>query len=145
MRLAWPFLPLACGIYFTCHVASAQEGAKANADSTMSLRERIQARRQAQQEARAHPQTQTGSGPRIEQPGDSTFTLEHGGLPRKYHVYVPRSYSAANPVPLLIAFHGGLGNMDHMASDDNYGLISKSVSAGFVVVFPNGFSKLPSG
>lgn len=35
--------------------------------------------------------------------------------------------------------------MDHQASDRNYGLISKSESAGFIAVFPNGFSKLPSG
>jgi polyhydroxybutyrate depolymerase len=35
--------------------------------------------------------------------------------------------------------------MDHQASDLHYGLISKSESAAFIAVFPNGYSKLPSG
>ncbi len=145
MKAALISLLLACGLFLPCKVTLAQDGGSSAANPTKSLRERIQERRQARQEARSATQAQADSGPKIEQPGDYSFTLEHGGLTRKYRVYVPRSYSAVNPAPLLMAFHGGGGNMDYQASDENYGLISKSEAAGFVAVFPNGFSKLPSG
>lgn len=122
--------------------ALAQDG---NAASNTTLRERIKERWQAQQQTKASTPAAPANRQTMALPGDYTFTLEHGGLTRKYRVHVPRSYSAGSPAPLLMAFHGGGGNMDHMASDDNYGLISKSESAGFVAVFPNGYSKLPSG
>lgn len=35
--------------------------------------------------------------------------------------------------------------MDYQASEANYGQISKSDREGFIVVFPNGYSRLPSG
>jgi polyhydroxybutyrate depolymerase len=134
--VAW----LACSLLATSHPAAAQD----NATTHPTLRERIKERWQARQQARADGESKKGNA-KLSQPGDYTFTLEHGGLSRKYMVHVPRSYSAANPAPLLVAFHGGGGSMDYMASDENYGLISKSESAGFVAVFPNGYSKLPSG
>jgi polyhydroxybutyrate depolymerase len=81
----------------------------------------------------------------IETAGDHTRSLEHQGLTRTYRVHVPHAYNAATPTPLLLAFHGGGGNMDQMAADSNYGLISKSEAAGFIVVFPNGYSRLGSG
>lgn len=145
MRAVLASLLLASGLLWPCQVTLAQDGGSNNANPTKSLRERIQERRQARQEARSGTPAPTDSGPKIDQPGDYTFTLEHGGMTRKYRVHVPRSYQAGKPVPLLMAFHGGGGNMDYQASDENYGLISKSESAGFVAVFPNGYSKLPSG
>lgn len=45
---------------------------------------------------------------------------------------------------MLMSLHGG-GNMTYQADDQHYGLISKSDSAGFVAVFPNGYSRLRSG
>lgn len=78
-------------------------------------------------------------------PGDHRFTLQHGGLARAYRVHVPASYDAATPAALLVALHGGGGNMDYQADDSKYGLISKSEREGFVVMFPNGYSKLASG
>ncbi|QTN29434.1 prolyl oligopeptidase family serine peptidase [Rhodoferax sp. AJA081-3] len=131
---------LACSLLVVPHPASAQDNA-----APTSLRERIKERRQARQEARSGAQTPTAGGNRIEQPGDYNFTLEHGGHTRHYRVHVPRNYQTGKPTPLLMAFHGGGGNMDYQASDENYGLISKSESAGFIAVFPNGYSKLPSG
>jgi len=90
--------------------------------------------------AEAQPQRQ-----RMSQPGDYRFTLQHGGLARMYRVHVPASYNPARPAPLLVALHGGGGNMDHQATDEYYGLISKSEEEGFIAVFPNGYSKLASG
>jgi polyhydroxybutyrate depolymerase len=43
---------------------------------------------------------------------------------------------------MLLALHGGGGDADYQADDSKYRLISKSEDAGFIAVFPNGFSRL---
>jgi len=95
--------------------------------------------------ALAAPTAERDASARIVNPGDYTYTIDHGGLSRKYRVHVPRSYDPASPTPVLIAFHGGGGNMRFQADDSNYGLIAKSESAGFIAVFPNGYSPFPGG
>jgi polyhydroxybutyrate depolymerase len=80
----------------------------------------------------------------IRGPGDYRFSLVHDGMTREYLVHVPRSYHGA-PAPMLIALHGGGGDADFQADDSKYRLISKSEQAGFVAVFPNGYSRFPSG
>jgi len=82
---------------------------------------------------------------RITKPGDYTYTIEHDSLRREYIVHVPARYNAANPTPLLISLHGGGAHMQYQASDENYGQISKSERENFIVVFPNGYSRMPSG
>jgi len=72
-------------------------------------------------------------------------TIEHDGLQRSYLVHVPARYDASRPVPLLIALHGGGGHMAYQADDERYGLVSKAEREGFIVVFPNGYSRLPRG
>ena len=81
----------------------------------------------------------------ITAPGDYRFTFEHGGLKREYLVHVPTSYRPGTPVPMLVALHGGGGDADYQANDDKYGLIAKSEQAGFIAVFPNGYSRFQSG
>lgn len=83
---------------------------------------------------------QQGSGP-----GDYSFSLRHDGLERRYRVHVPPGYAASKPVAVLVALHGGGGTMDYQANDERYGLISKSDSAGFIAVFPNGTSRFRRG
>src|SRR5262245_48703296 len=78
----------------------------------------------------------------ITAPGDYRFSFEHGGTTRFYLVHVPKNYRPGRPTPMLIALHGGGGNADYQANDSKYGLISKSEEAGFIAVFPNGFSRL---
>jgi polyhydroxybutyrate depolymerase len=80
----------------------------------------------------------------IRAPGDYRFSFVSGGLQREYLVHVPRSYRGA-PTPVLIALHGGGGDADFQADDAKYGLITKSEQAGFIAVFPNGYSRFPSG
>jgi polyhydroxybutyrate depolymerase len=46
---------------------------------------------------------------------------------------------------MLLALHGGGGDADYQADDSKYRLISKSEQAGFIAVFPNGYSRFPSG
>ncbi|MEK6668393.1 MAG: PHB depolymerase family esterase [Pseudomonadota bacterium] len=82
---------------------------------------------------------------RITAPGDREFTLQHGGLTRHYRVHVPPSHKPEQATALVLAFHGGGGNMDVQANDRYYGQISKADQLGYVVVFPNGYSRLPGG
>lgn len=64
---------------------------------------------------------------------------------RKVLVHLPTGYDASKPAPLVLAFHGGGGHAAYMADDSKYGLQKKADEAGFVVAFPNGYSKLPGG
>jgi polyhydroxybutyrate depolymerase len=111
-----------------------------------SVRQRLKDRQAQRQQAKAEP---AAPGPEVQaaliKPGDYRFSFQHNGLTRTYRVHLPASYKPAIAVPLLFALHGGGGNMDFQADDAKYGLISKSEHEGFVVVFPNGYSKLPGG
>jgi polyhydroxybutyrate depolymerase len=81
----------------------------------------------------------------IRAPGDYRFSFVHDGLTREYLVHVPKSYRPGHATPMLIALHGGGGDADFQADDSKYKLISKSEQAGFIAVFPNGYSRFPSG
>ncbi len=122
-------------------VGWAQDSGGAN----MTLRERLRQRWLANHIDSKLATNANGPAATIDKPGDYSFTLQHGGLARKYRVHVPRSYSPDKPMPLLVALHGGGGDMDHQADDSHYGQISASESEGFIAVFPNGYSRLPSG
>jgi polyhydroxybutyrate depolymerase len=74
-------------------------------------------------------------------PGDYRFSFVHDGITREYLVHVPGSYKGGR-TPMLVALHGGGGDADFQADDSKYKLISKSESAGFIAVFPNGYSRL---
>jgi polyhydroxybutyrate depolymerase len=77
--------------------------------------------------------------------GDFRLTLQHGGLARAYRVHVPAKYDPSRPAPLLVAMHGGGGNMDLQAEDRYYGQITASEREGAIVVFPNGTTRFDSG
>lgn len=78
-------------------------------------------------------------------PGDYSFSLEHGGKTRLYRVHVPAGFSPARPMPVVLSLHGGGGNMAFQAEDRFYGQVSKADAAGFVAVFPNGYSRFRGG
>jgi polyhydroxybutyrate depolymerase len=115
---------------------SAQEG---------TLRQRLKDRLAQRQQAKAEPVSDSQAQVALSKPGDYRFSFQHHGLTRSYRVHLPASYQPAIAAPLLLALHGGGGNMDFQADDARYGLISKSEREGFIVVFPNGYSKLPGG
>ena len=77
--------------------------------------------------------------------GTHTLQLSHDGQPRKYLRHNPAGYDPARPAPLVLAFHGGGGHAEFMADEARYGLVGKAERAGFVVVFPNGYSRFPGG
>jgi len=76
---------------------------------------------------------------------DLHLSLDHDGLERQYRVHVPATYDPARPAPLLVAMHGGGGNMDIQADDRFYGHIRESEREGAILVFPNGTSRFASG
>ncbi|PKO48906.1 MAG: poly(3-hydroxybutyrate) depolymerase [Betaproteobacteria bacterium HGW-Betaproteobacteria-4] len=78
-------------------------------------------------------------------PGDYERHVTHQGLNRRYLVHVPRRDDPLKPAPLVLAFHGGGGHAEFVADEARYGLIGKADKEGFVVVFPNGYSRLPGG
>ncbi len=79
----------------------------------------------------------TWAGIVFDQPGDYIpGTLEHDGLERSYHYYLPTGYDHSEPVPLVIDFHGGginnliylwISRFDKVAEEE-----------GFILVVPNG-------
>ena len=77
--------------------------------------------------------------------GTHTLQLSHDGQQRKYLLHIPAGYDPERPAPLVLAFHGGGGHAEFMADEARYGLVGKAERAGFVVVFPNGYSRLPRG
>ena len=77
-------------------------------------------------------------------PGLHEIRLQHAGQERRALVHVPAK-PAEGPAPLVLALHGGGGHAEFMADDERYGLIGAAEREGFVVAFPNGFSRLPRG
>jgi polyhydroxybutyrate depolymerase len=79
---------------------------------------------------------------RITAPGTYRFHFTDQGIRRDYLVHVPAK-AIGHPAPMLLALHGGGGDMDFQAA--NYGIVEKSDQAGFIAVFPNGTSRFASG
>lgn len=77
--------------------------------------------------------------------GSHELKLRFQGVLRNYVLHIPRTHDPARPAVLVMAFHGGGGHAAHMADDERYGLIAKAEREGFIVVFPNGYSKFPRG
>jgi polyhydroxybutyrate depolymerase len=99
------------------------------AEERESLRERIRARRAEPSEAD------------LRKPGTHERALMHDGRRREYLVHVPKGYDGRKPAPLVVAMHGGGGNMHIQANDTYYGLVSKADETGTIIVFPNGYSR----
>ncbi len=134
----WPAFGLALGLALLAALGPAQA-----ADGP--IRQRLKERWLERQQQEPAPQARTDIDAPLTQPGDHTFALQHGGLTRWYRVHVPATYDPARPAPLLVVLHGGGGSMDYMADDNRFGLVSAAEKEGAVVVFPNGYSRLPSG
>lgn len=112
--------------------------------ATAPAQDRLERIRQLRE--RAQMKTARAGDPRetkITASGTYRFSFLHAGLKREYIVHVPAGLPRGKPAPLLLALHGGGGDMDFQA--DNYGLKQKADQAGFIAVFPNGYSRFPSG
>lgn len=135
--LATLLLPLLAAVTLTSlpPPAEAQQG---------TLRERIRERMAERREGRkTDAPASDASDAELARPGTHTGRLEVMGQARLFMVHVPPGYRPGQPMPVVLAFHGGGGSMELQADDSRYGLLSKSDSAGFIAVFPNGHSGLP--
>lgn len=103
------------------------------AQAQETLRERLKARAEQRRAEKAADAPAKGGLQELQVQG------------RKVLVHLPTGYDAAKPTPLVLALHGGGGHAEHMADDEKYGLQKKADEAGFVVAFPNGYSKFPGG
>ncbi len=59
------------------------------------------------------------------------------GIKRWFILYVPERYDHTNPTPLVFAFHGGAGGMNHLF-ETRADLIALAEAKNFLLVFPNG-------
>lgn len=75
----------------------------------------------------------------------SEHTISIDGIERTYLVHLPKNHDAGKATPLVLALHGGGGSAKIQSKEEYYHLISKSDEAGFIAVFPNGYSRFPSG
>src|SRR5689334_17070808 len=69
-----------------------------------------------------------------------TRTINVNGTERTYLMHLPPDYS--DPVPLVIALHGGGGNPEQFAKDTLFN--DKADKEGFIVVYPRGVGLLPT-
>lgn len=63
-------------------------------------------------------------------------TITHGGLQRAFILYVPASYNAGNPAPLVFNFHGYTSNSQEQMFYGDFRPIADT--AGFLLVHPMG-------
>lgn len=69
---------------------------------------------------------------------DYTGSIQSGGLERNFLVHVPPISGKTQPMPLLIALHGGGGTGQGMVTLTQGGLNSLADKEGFIVVYPDG-------
>ena len=108
------------------------------------FKERIKQRWIKKQKAKPEPEVSSIEGA-IDKPGTYTFSLMVKDKKRFYILHIPKTYKKSKPLPLVVAMHGGGGNMKVQSQDKFYGLISQAEKKGTLMVFPNGHSPLPSG
>lgn len=61
------------------------------------------------------------------------------GRERSYLLHIPEGLNFKEPAPLILAFHGGFGTPKNFAEWS--GLSARAGSAGFVVVYPEGYRR----
>lgn len=68
--------------------------------------------------------------------GETTRTVQVGGVARSYLLHVPTSYTGGAPVPLVVDFHPNLENNQFERLNSGYATLSDQ--NGFIVAFPQG-------
>lgn len=69
-------------------------------------------------------------------PGDFEKEINSGGRARHYWVHVPPGYTARNPLPVVLVFHGGLGTGKYIRKQSRMTPVADR--HGFLAVFPDG-------
>ena len=77
-----------------------------------------------------------------EQLGNHRGSIIWDGLERTYLLHIPPSWNKTNPMPLLIALHGGGGTSEGMMEvTTNGGFNTLSDKEGFIVAYPDATDK----
>ncbi|MCA6504162.1 MAG: prolyl oligopeptidase family serine peptidase [Pseudanabaena sp. M135S2SP2A07QC] len=97
------------------------------------LTQSIAQRRRTPQMRRGRPEQFSG------QDGLILEKLVQQNQERSYYLYIPRSYQANKPMPLLLAFHGGVSQGNSMAVKTGFNEIAER--EGFIVAYPNGLDR----
>jgi polyhydroxybutyrate depolymerase len=90
----------------------------------------------SQRQRRANPR---GRAP-AEGVGDVERAVFHDGLRRTYLAHVPKGHKAGDPLPVLLAFHGGGGRASGLRVMSR--LNQASDRFGFLVIYPNGTGRM---
>jgi polyhydroxybutyrate depolymerase len=69
-------------------------------------------------------------------PGDTTLSLQVGGVRRSYLLHVPSAYDGRQAVPLIVDFHGMGGTAESGLASSTYPPITDR--EGVIQAFPNG-------
>ena len=80
---------------------------------------------------------------RLHVAGDFNLTIESGGLTRKYLLHVPPSYTGADPVPLVLNFHGYYSTAIAQQFYSSLAVRADQPDGGFIVVSPEGLPEFP--
>lgn len=78
----------------------------------------------------------------IEFPGPGGYTVSGvvDGFPRLYRIYIPKSYTADEPMPVLFVFHGAGGTGASIAAVTDFNTIADA--EGFIAVYPDGINHI---
>lgn len=68
-------------------------------------------------------------------------TLQFDGRTRQYRLYVPQSYDASKPAPLILNYHGFTNNIDIQYNQSNFQQLAEDNQ--FIFVTPQGLGFLP--
>ena len=72
----------------------------------------------------------------------NTKTIEHDGVERTYHIYLPKNFDKATPTPLVFALHGGGGTGMNLAKVISAGTLTAAVEArNVILIVPDGIDK----
>lgn len=72
----------------------------------------------------------------------NTKTIQHEGIERTYHMYLPNNFNADQPTPLVFAIHGGGGtgsNFENVVSAGTLTTVAESRSV--ILIMPDGIDK----
>ncbi len=75
-------------------------------------------------------------------PGDSLHKIYHEGRERYFLLHTPPSASATNPIPVLLALHGGGGTPEGMVEMSGFNALADRYH--FAVVYPSGSGSTPN-
>jgi polyhydroxybutyrate depolymerase len=109
------------------------------------LRKNIEEKIEQKIQEKEAPKVTPNTDQKILRIDDYIFSLKVGEYDRYYKVHVPNKYDAKKAIPILFVFHGGGSDMEIQSTEKYSHQISQSEEGGYLVVFPNGFSRFRSG